>query len=412
MAPTEQGLDWGVGALRALHLCTRFLRGGSERRLIDIVRALPDVEHHLVVGRDSDFGLAKAAVPAARHIHEPSLVREVSPGLDLIALGRTLRLLRRQHFDVVYTHQSKAGAIGRLAASLSGVPSIQSLSMASFGPGYSRLEDTMFRLVERTLGPLTSACAVVGRDLVRRYQENGFPPEKLHVIRSGARIPSEDLSPRAAREALTVRFGIAENRPVIAYLGSLDRRKNVLSLPEYLTALKELTPRRPFLLIAGEGPLAPSLAESLEASGHSGDAKLIGFISPIDEVLVGADAIVLLSSVEGMPQILLQAAAAGTPFVSYAVDGVAELLELGASGTSVPLYDLEQAALATLSYLGRERDDTGHDLIPSTLRTALAEWSLPVITRAHRELLEGVLGVELRGVAANSELDLPPGQVA
>ncbi len=85
-------------------------------------------------------------------ILEPSLCREPNPIQDARAIARVWRLMRERNFDVVITHQSKAGVIGRISADIShGPPVVHSLSTASFGPGYGRMANHIYRPVERFL---------------------------------------------------------------------------------------------------------------------------------------------------------------------------------------------------------------------------------------------------------------------
>jgi glycosyltransferase involved in cell wall biosynthesis len=405
--PFREEVSVAVGRVRALHLCTRYLRGGSERRIADVVQALPEVEHHVIVGSESDLHLARVQLPAARVSCERSLVRQLDPVHDLLAVARVARILRRGSFDAVFTHQSKAGAIGRVAARLAGgIPVVHSLSMANFGPGYGRVEDRTFRFIERSLVRSTAAYAVVGRDLARRYEAIGAPRDKLHIVRSGARLPVSDRSKAEARRGLVARYGIPGDRPLILHLGSLDTRKNVLSLPGYLAGVSARSTRRPFLLVAGEGPMRSALDDRFTATGQAGDTRLVGFVSPVDDLVLGADAIVLLSSAEGLPQVLVQAAAARTPFVSYEVDGVAELLALGAEGSIVPPGDLNAAAGATAAYIDQPMICTAG--VP---RGTFADWAPDAIARGHRSVLESVLG-PLPGAPVRTDDDAATGHAA
>jgi glycosyltransferase involved in cell wall biosynthesis len=271
------------------------------------------------------------------------------------------------------------------------LPVVHSLSMADFGPGYGRIEDRVFRSIERVLARWTAAYAVVGQDLARRFEANGTPPEKLNVVRSGAPLPPPDLTPAIARRRLEQRFGIPIGPPVIAYVGSLEERKNVLALPELHAAVGDQFDRDVLLVVAGDGPLRDPLQDRLGLRGQTDSVRLLGHVDGVDDVIVGADVLVLLSSAEGLPQVLVQAAAAGTPFVASDVDGVAELLDLGAEGVAVPLGDVAAAATATVRYLtasahgGRRFRQEGKD----------REWSPDAITRGHRAIFERVMGRSL-----------------
>jgi len=387
-------------APRFAHVVTRYLRGGSERRVCDIVRALPEVEHHLFVGAESDVDLAREQVRCDSLTVLPSLVRRPHPFHDPSALAGLVRILRRDRYDLIVTHQSKAGVLGRAAARVTGIGAVHCLSMPSFGPGYPSWQSRMFRFLEQRLEHGTHAFAVVGHDVARRYRDIGIPDEKLHVVRSGVRLP-ERTTPISDRE-IRRRHGLPADRPLVLYLGSLEQRKNVLDLPRVLAELVRSSPDRPpFLVIAGEGPLGSRLQDGLERAGVADSAACLGFVDDPLSLVGIAGCVVLLSTAEGVPQVLVQAAALGTPFVAYAVDGVAELLELGADGVSVEPGDVDAATAATLAILrGAGR--------PRGLGIDLASWQPHRITEDYREVFTRVLAPTL---AASSPKERIPSHV-
>jgi glycosyltransferase involved in cell wall biosynthesis len=367
---------------RILHVCTRYLRGGSERRLRDLIAAVPNFDHHVVIGRDSEPDLARSQLAAASISVEESLVRQLSPRRDAVAVGRLTRLVRGGGYVLVVTHQSKAGVVGRTAAALAGrVPVIHSLSMASFGPGYSRRSSRIFRTAERVLAPVTAAYAVVGRDLATRYSQIGIDERKLRVVRSGVPLPNRPVDPGEARGRLHERFAIDRTAPLIAYVGSLDERKGVGELPSILNEVRRNGPAA-HLAIAGAGSLEPLLRRRFAPDLQSSTVHLLGHISPVDDLIAAADVIVLPSRVEGISQVLIQAAVAGTPFVAYHVDGVQELLDLGAVGTSVPIGDVRGVATAIVDVLRVGARGTSIDR---------REWAPDKIAQDYRALINTAL---------------------
>ena len=352
----------------------------------DIIRSFPEADHHVVLGAQSDPLRARSELAAATLTLVPSVVREPSPAKDLRGLSELTRRLRETPVDLVVTHQSKAGVLGRVAARLAGgVPTIHSLSMASFGPGYPKWQDRLFRAIEARLEGATAAYAVVGHDLARRYEEIGVPHNKLHVVRSGVSLPGPAHRTAAARSEVRAMHGIPEERPVVLYLGSLEPRKNVLQLGPLLQQILTMNgTARPYLTVGGEGPLAGELVGMLRRAGLERDAKYLGFVPDPRALIAAADAVVLLSAVEGLPQALVQAAAAGTPFVAYSADGVRELMAMGARGTEVQPGDISGAASALSRIIG-STPQAGPPSID------LADWSSEAISRGYRQIIDSVL---------------------
>ena len=219
--------------------------------------------------------------------------------------------------------------------------------MADFGPGYGALESLLFRTVERRLASSTTAYVVAGADLAQRFQRLGVPSDKLRIVRSALRLPAPTGDRLDARRRVAEKFQLPIDRPWILYVGSLEARKNVLDFPTLLQQTIQLSVgERPFLVVAGIGPLRPRLESLLDQVGLLDDSALVGYVPAPDDLFAAADAVILLSRAEGLPQVLVQAASVGTPFVACEVDGADELLELGASGTVVEQGDVIGAARA------------------------------------------------------------------
>jgi glycosyltransferase involved in cell wall biosynthesis len=113
------------------------------------------------------------------------------------------------------------------------------------------------------------------------------------------------------------------------------------------------------------------------------DAALLGYVSPVDDLIHAADAVVLLSRAEGISQVLVQAASRGTPFVAYDVDGTHELLASGATGSVVNIGDVDAAANATIALL-REGKRGAH--------IDTEAWSEAVIAAGYRDLVASARG--------------------
>jgi glycosyltransferase involved in cell wall biosynthesis len=347
------------------------------------------VRHHLVVGAESDLELARRQTGAERVDRLPSLVRQVDPRRDLAALAALRRRLRAGGYAAVVSHQSKAGVLVRLLANASWAPpAVHSLSMASFGPGYGRLENWLFPRIERALGGRAAAYCVVGGDLAGRFAAIGVPAERMHVVRSGIPLPGALPDREEARRRLDRRYGTTPGRPLVCYVGSLEERKNTLLLPSLLRLLHQRLTSPPQLLVVGDGPDRERLVAELAASGLAGSATLTGYLADpalVHEALRGADVSVLLSAAEGLPQVLVQSAATGTPFVAFDVEGVRELIALGAEGSAVPVGDVGAAAAAVADWLAAP---TGREP-----RADLSSWSPEAIEAAYRGVLDRVLGV-------------------
>ena len=371
----------GASGASVLSVITRLARGGSERRLFDVRDAVP-ARLTIVVGGGSDRAEVGALAERHRVVELPTLVRSVDQASDVDALRALVRIMRRGSFDVVHTHQAKAGLLGRVAARAARVPIVyHSASMASFGPGYARAESEVFSRVERLTAPLVSRYFVVGVDLARRLAANGVPPARLQVVRSSQHLAPFRRASAADRAELRSLRGLSPEVPVVCFVGSLEERKGVTSLPEIVR--RAATGRPVTLLVAGDGPLRDALERDATMGGPGLDVVLLGHVADVASVVRAADVLVLPSAAEGLPQVLVQAAHADVPFVAYEVDGVAEVLGAGARGRCVPLGDVEAFARAVGDVLasGGHRAPSSGGIDPSVW----ADWDRDVVADRYRE---------------------------
>ena len=391
--------------IHILSIITRVAYGGSERRLHDVFRAMPEAHHTVVVGRDSDPRAVEELASQVEVVRSPHLVRAVDPRADLRAIRQIHQLIRAGHFDVVHTHHAKSGVVGRLAARAAGVPIVyHSASGASFGPSYGRLQGTGMALAERVTAPLVSRYFVVGHDLAAQLAANGISRRRLEVLRSSLELApfGHDGGPQWARRRAAWRQeqDVGPDELVVCYVGRLDEFKGVRGLPDLVDrASRERAPGGPpvVLVLAGTGPLEDELRAEVEGRAVAGATqpvesatgpvrvKLLGHVASVSEVMAGADVLVLPSPKEGLPQVLVQAAVSGLPFVVYAVHGVTELLARGANGRVVPLGD--RAAFATA--LAEELTAAaGRPSRPAPDQSRWSEWDPDEVARRYRARYE------------------------
>jgi glycosyltransferase involved in cell wall biosynthesis len=282
----------------------------------------------------------------------PGLAR--GPGLlrDLRAFSFLARELRAFAPDVVHTHASKAGVLGRLAAPR-GAARVHTFHGHVLEGYFSRPIARFLALVERTLARRTDVVVAVARatadDLVRLTV---CAPEHIVVSPPGVRVEAFQAlaalpADRAARSAL----GLVPERFTVAFVGRLAAVKRPAFAGAVLRELVALGVDAQ-LVVAGDGPLAHEL---VAASGAAAErVRLLGARSDLCDVYAACDAVLSCSVNEGLPVALIEASAAARPAVALDVGGIPELVAHGASGQLVP-HDASPAAVAAaLAELARD----------------------------------------------------------
>lgn len=310
-----------------MHVATRHRVGGAERNLLHSVsRELErGYQVHVAVGTE-DF---ESDFPAGTRLHlVPHLIRDVSPRVDRRALRALTEIIDAHRFDVVQTHQSKAGALGRIAARGRVPVILHTVHMASFGDAYGRARSRSFLALERWAARFTDRFVFVGRELARRYLAAGVGSrDRCTVVRSpipelGALLHLRE-APVAARRRAQAAIGVTNGRRVVLMVAALDRRKrHELAITALAPLLAQAQAQ---LVVAGQGPERQALELLCRRLGVTRSVRWLGFVRDVRPLFAAADVAVQTSVLEGVSQAVVQAVAAGVPVVATAVDGLREV---------------------------------------------------------------------------------------
>lgn len=267
----------------------------------------------------------EAAAPSGVRLEQvPGLGPTPRPGADLRALAALVRILRRERPAIVHTHTAKAGALGRVAARLAGVPLVVHTFHGHvltnyFSPTGSRAA----RLAERALARLTDRIVTLSPGLARELAHDlGVGrPEQYAVVPLG-----RDLAPlRAARPgALRAELGLAPDVPLVLGVGRLVPIKDVPALVRAFARLRARAPAARLVLV-GDGDERPRVLAAVRAEGLEPAVHLLGWRRDLPALLADADLLALASKNEGTPLAIVEAFAAGVPVVATAVGGVPDM---------------------------------------------------------------------------------------
>ena len=343
--------------IKVVRIIDRLNIGGPSIHVTLVSAALhePDFQSLLVHGEVGPDEGSMEHLPAERGVRVvriPSLGRSVSVFKDLSALWRLYHLIHRERPDVVHTHKAKAGALGRLAAWLAGVPVIVHTFHGHVLSGYfSPFKTRLVILAERMLSRLTDRILVLSeeqrRDICERYRV--APAEKVRIVPLGfelAAFSERAVSCEEARRKLGIEAGV----PLVGIVGRLVPIKNHrLFLEAAQLVLREM-PSAQFVVV-GDGELRQALEEQARALGIREHVRFTRWLAPMEQVYPAFDVLALTSRNEGTPVTLIEAMACGVPVVATRVGGVPDLLDHGRYGTLVPPGDAAAFAAALVSTL-------------------------------------------------------------
>ena len=314
-------------------------------------------ESRLIAGsetRDEGDFLSLHQIKIGNLIRLPELGRELTTSQDLSVLRQLVRLMRQERPHIVHTHTAKAGALGRTAAFLTGVPVVVHTFHGHVLRGYFSPRRTQaFVAIERGLARVTTRLIAVSPTVRCDLLDMKIGrPDRFEVIRLGL-----DLGPfldgERFRGELRTELGLAPSVPLVGIVGRLVPIKGHALFLDAAARLAAASPVH--FVIVGDGELRGALEGRVAASGLAGRVHFLGWRADLPRIHADLDVVALSSINEGSPVALIEAMAAGRPVVSTAVGGVPDVVVHGAAGLLVPSGDAGALAAAIGSLL----DDVG-----------------------------------------------------
>lgn len=321
-------------ARTVLRIITRLNRGGPLRQLCALVPGLsrlgwsgPILSGRVAPG-ESDASPDLQAV-GGDVVRVQGLQRGLEPLRDTQALRAILAAVRQYQPDLIHTHLAKAGALGRVAARIAGVPVIHTVHGHHLESAPAKALGV--RWSERLLGRLTDAVIALSarqaRDLVEVHRV--LPAQRVHVI-----PPGMDLA--GFRESAEAGLGphvlLRDDAPHFLWTGRHVPVKDPLLLVEAVARAQV-----PYhLTMLGRGPLLASVRAAVRAKGLEKRISCPGSVRNVAPWLRAADALVLCSRSEGTPLSVIEAMALGKPVVVTTVGGVPDMVAHQGTGLWVP----------------------------------------------------------------------------
>jgi glycosyltransferase involved in cell wall biosynthesis len=367
-----------------LALCiTELEPGGAERALVQLAQGLDRNRFDPIVyclaprPPQQDSSLVAALENAGI---ETSFLDARGTWSSLSVLNRLTRLFKLQRPHIVQTFLFHANAIGRIAARRAGVPRVVCGIRVAERRGRWRLWAD--RWTSRWVDVNVCVSQAVA-DFSRA--RGGLAEERLIVIPNGIDVAIFDEAAAADLHSL----GLPRGRRAIAFVGRLDEQKGLPWLLEHAPLWLSRLDRHD-LLIVGRGPQRAMLEALARQSGMGRRVHFAGWRDDIATILKASDLLVLPSAWEGMPNVVLEAMAAGRPVVATDVEGVRELLGPAAEAQVVRQGDAESFASKLVAIAGDAV--LASQLGAANRRRAEERFSLSAMLAAYQDLYERLAG--------------------
>ncbi|MDB2262456.1 glycosyltransferase family 4 protein [Halorubrum ezzemoulense] len=320
---------------RVFHLITRLLKGGAEAKTIATVCGLDDYAFTVGYGAEYDSDQVDRLEREGIATKQFPLIRHYNPVTTVPAVLSLARYLRREDFDIVHTHSTEAGIIGRFAAALAGVPTIvHTVHGVPFADDRNAFLNRFVLACERQAAGYTDRIVTNADVIADDYLARGIGRrEQYTTVYSGVDLdafmdaePADDLP---------------GDRPRVVMVGRLADGKGHRVLLDAVESLGEFDGS---VCIVGDGPLYDPLVADVEERGLSNRVYLTGFRDDIPRVLAASDVLVLPSFREGTPRVITEAMASGLPVIATDIAGIPEQVVDGENGYLIPTGDSEALA--------------------------------------------------------------------
>jgi len=335
--------------IKVLRIINRFNLGGPTYNATYLSAYLPDEFETLLCGGAHEKHEGDSLFIPERCGLKPviieSLKRNINFKNDRKALKEIRAIIREFKPDIVHTHASKAGAIGRIAAYKEKVPVIvHTFHGHVFHSYFGRLKTFFYKLAERRLAKKSDAIIAISE-----IQKNELTKihkiavaDKFRVIQLGFDLNKFQESKTEKRKKFRSDYQLQENEIAIGIIGRLTAIKNHSLFFEVIKLIVAKSSKKIRVFIIGDGELMHDLqamAKEIEKGAGLKIFEFTSWIKNIDIILPGLDIVALTSLNEGTPVSLIEAQAANIPVISTNVGGVSDVVENGITGFVIDNFD-------------------------------------------------------------------------
>jgi len=317
--------------IKILYVITLAEVGGAQTHLKTLVERLDKDRFEVTVACSFSGPLVDSLKEIGIRVHElPNLKREISPLNDLKTLLQLIRFCRKEKFDILHAHSSKAGFIGRVAAYIARVPVIIfSVHGFSFTPEKPSILKKIFIAIEFFCGKISSkVICVSGKDMEYAVKEGILSSDRVSNIANGVDIERFSYGDRAK---IRKEFELNERKVAVGMVTRIVEAKGCGEFIEAANILSAKFPEIRFLLV-GEGPDEERYRNLVEKLGLEDKIIFTGVRDDIPDILAGIDIFVLPSYTEALPYAAIEAMSAGKPVITTNVGGIPELITNGVEG--------------------------------------------------------------------------------
>ncbi len=328
--------------INLLYIITKLELGGAQKQLLSLINNLDKEKYNIFLFTAKDGLLIKEVLLMEGLTLKRSgfLERAINPLKDILAFIEIYNFIKKNQIQIVHTHSSKAGILGRFAAKFAKVPIIiHTVHGWSFHDYQPRIVGYFYLVLEKTCAIFTSKIIVVSQhDKDKGLANLVGKLSQYALIRYG--INCQEFKHSQTRIFARKSLGLTNVDLVVGMIACFKPQKAPLDFVELASVIKRYFPDIKFVLV-GDGQLRKKIEVRIKQLNLNGQVILTGWRNDIPLILSCLDVFVLTSLWEGLPIVVLEAMASGVPLVATDTGGIGEVVVNGKTGCLVKRHDIQ-----------------------------------------------------------------------
>jgi glycosyltransferase involved in cell wall biosynthesis len=386
--------------IRVAHLIVGVGAGGAGEDTLLTIEGLNKKKYHidLIIGKELRKDILKRILDKKINLIQIRPFKSKHNFLyDPILLLKLIFLFKKNQYDIVHTHATKPGILGRIAARIAGVPIIiHGLHGNALEVFDSKFIHIAKILLEKITSKFTDAHISVSEVVSKKYLEYGIGRRmKYFTVRSGMEL-NKFFNARKENDIQKKRqeLGIHREDFIIGNVGRLVASKGHQFLFQAIKRVLKLRKNQSIkLLVIGEGKSRNKLINFVKELNLEKNVIFTGYKKNVTELMALMDIFVLTSIREGLPRVLVEAAAVGMPSIAFNVDGVSEIIKDNYNGFLVNPKNVEQLAGKIIKYIDNKtlillHGQKGREFVKG-------KWSVEAMVKETEQIYDDLVGKKI-----------------
>ena len=330
--------------IKLLHIITHLPIGGAQDNTLYTIELLNKKKYDISLCCNFSGELVERAkkIKDIKLINIPILSRDVNLINDTRAFLALYKIIKKEDYDIIHTHSSKAGFLGRIASKINKVPIIiHTVHGFPFNDFMNFFKKNFYILIEKLLANWTDVLITVSNLNKKKIIDLGISKkDKIYNIYSGIDLKIFD---RKNDRSFKKELKLGDNEILIGAVGRLSGQKDPITLIRAFNLVSKKFPDA-HLVFVGDGPLRNKITKMIKKLKLTSKVHLIGNVHNTWPVYHSLDLFVMSSIYEGLGRSITEALSCGVPVVCTAVEGVPEIIKNGETGFLAEPRDIEGLA--------------------------------------------------------------------